>query len=1252
MRKIQRQADTFAWRSAMADTTQWHPLIRHNGEIEPTGRSYNSGSYEIRIPDKESTIGKLIAELGYSAMPPGGIYNREHPEVYIDSVMVHPDHRGQGVAQALVERLAKDHPNHKINPGATTPQGTGFTQRMQELHPDQVDRIAPGYEPYVLDDEDTREFEDNETRRLQFAMRKQAIELTDEEAEAFLKFIEQNNGKLKAKFKEPEKVEPIPAEAFEKMFAPMAPSGKWYHVSPHELAPGTDLIAGGPEGKATSQNFYDMGYGDDEGTLADMGAGRNKHIWVTPDLDDAHFWSAALNAPHIYEVDADDDPQPWNGTGTDGWVTTRAKIRTKVNDALKEASAALRMAASGLSDLSLPSLSEYFPEGEPTPPPSPSSAPTQEVLNRWLKKREQTPNPTPRSMQTWGNKLEKALYQEFMDWWPNSLPAQERKPEESMTHWKHHPTEPITHWMNVEDFLNERYPEAATNSVFGYEDARPSLSRVLLSPEESERSGYIGSGNAITQAFLNLHNKLQGRDWASKEDQRKYFELMLRHIGPNAVKRDPIKAAALVLRYATAVLDKDQELQDLYQMQKEDEVPSTPPVVVDDEDYSYPEESAGDILNQWATQRGRKRPKVKEVKCDQCSGSGRVPVRGGTDPCYKCNGDGAVMADPKAGTPAADLVNAGSKLEKALYNEFMQWWPNSEAAKTRRPETSNTQWEIRPKQPITHWLNVEDFLKERYPEAATGATLGIEQAHGLLQRQVDGEDLPTPEWLESHGYVGNGNAITQAMLGLHNRLNKRKWRDMDDKRRYYELMLRHVGPGAVKRPKTAAIPDLRFEHFKDPQYPATMAFLNGERIGLLRWYPESGLVRSIDVEPPHRGKGVATALVDWTRANAAPHLKPSPVQTEMGKGFDQSYEHKTGAFNPNLVYKLQKEFDTYAGERDLKNPFNNNERGPIGYWPHIESFLKEKYPASHRGLSCGFEDAQYLLDDPDGHFPWLKDDQKIKYETGPEAKSQYGYDPAEIAAGMLLLHNQSHPRRQKWQKADQDRLVDIAQKRYQMQRAYEERQKTASLSDGLLTRLSDEFKQWHKQQPKGSLIGAGTYGGTAQWPNIEKFLSNRYPAAYRGLEFGLEDAGALLDGNEMYHVNPSAKPYETGPDAEAQHGYDPREIVAAMLAMHNSSDEFRMNTDPDIAAADIERLNDIAQKRFEMQRKFEQRTAAHFMYLDGTVDDHLAKASSVLRMAKGIMAGGEADYDDTPYWAVAWDDEDDDDETPHKRKSR
>lgn len=228
------------------------------------------------------------------------------------------------------------------------------------------------------------------------------------------------------------------------------------------------------------------------------------------------------------------------------------------------------------------------------PPPRPAD----KILNEWVNARDSI---TPENLSDWHaapwtNPLEQTLYKEFQhDWWPNSEASKVRSPENVNTGWSFHPDEPITHWLNVEDFLNERYPEAATGGKYGLEHAGPMLQRKvndqMLSPEKMKEYGYIGHGNAITQAMLNLHNKLQGRKWDRPQDQKRYYELMLRHIGPNGKKvsrlaklieamaweeptaRELVTAAHEVMRHANYLESPEgrAHLEQLMQMQQQQE---------------------------------------------------------------------------------------------------------------------------------------------------------------------------------------------------------------------------------------------------------------------------------------------------------------------------------------------------------------------------------------------------------------------------------------------------------------------------------------------------------------------------------------------------------------------------------------------------------------------------------------------------------------------------------------------------------
>ena len=104
------------------------------------------------------------------------------------------------------------------------------------------------------------------------------------------------------------------------------PTGRWFHVSPHRLEAGTVLTPGVVA--PTSRDFYTRdGFAEDSGTLADMGATRPEFVWLSTTVEDAGFWAVTLRASHTYEVQPIDAPRPWNGTGSDGWVTTSAVIR-------------------------------------------------------------------------------------------------------------------------------------------------------------------------------------------------------------------------------------------------------------------------------------------------------------------------------------------------------------------------------------------------------------------------------------------------------------------------------------------------------------------------------------------------------------------------------------------------------------------------------------------------------------------------------------------------------------------------------------------------------------------------------------------------------------------------------------------------------------------------------------------------------------------------------------------------------------
>ena len=207
---------------------------------------------------------------------------------------------------------------------------------------------------------------------------------------------------------------------------------------------------------------------------------------------------------------------------------------------------------------------------------------------------------------------------------------------------------------------------------------------------------------------------------------------------------------------------------------------------------------------------------------------------------------------------------------------------------------------------------------------------------------------------------------------------------------------------------------------------------------------------------------------------------------------------KTAAVNQDFVDRLNTEFsDWYTNGgidqdeawEDHLSPISSDvpARGPVGDWGNVERFLKTNYPAAHKGLGMGLEEAGHVLDGR-SEMPYLKSQGITPYETGPDALATHGYDPAEVASAMLLLHNKSHPFRGDLSQQDQDRLTDIFQKRQQMQRQYEQR--TAAVNQELVDGLHGEFSQWwdENQKDQPEMIGSGEISPWMWEPEAEKVM--------------------------------------------------------------------------------------------------------------------------------------------------------------------
>lgn len=96
-----------------------------------------------------------------------------------------------------------------------------------------------------------------------------------------------------------------------------------------------------------------------------------------------------------------------------------------------------------------------------------------------------------------------------------------------------------------------------------------------------------------------------------------------------------------------------------------------------------------------------------------------------------------------------------------LSKEFDQWW--SEYPHKEDPaKLQETNWKLYPDKPVTHWRNVERFLRDRYPRSALGKAYGYEEASPSMERELlrlSQGSKPTPRC---------GDLVSATMLRLHN----------------------------------------------------------------------------------------------------------------------------------------------------------------------------------------------------------------------------------------------------------------------------------------------------------------------------------------------------------------------------------------------------------------------------------------------------------------------------------------------------
>jgi glutaredoxin-like protein NrdH len=301
-----------------------------------------------------------------------------------------------------------------------------------------------------------------------------------------------------------------------------------------------------------------------------------------------------------------------------------------------------------------------------------------------------------------------------------------------------------------------------------------------------------------------------------------------------------------------------------------------------------------------------------------------------------------------------------------------------------------------------------------------------------------------------------------------------------------------------------------------------------------------------------------------------PHADPQLFQRQVGRGMSVGGEDgytvpgatitkvvrgRTAALDSDLAARLHDEFHDWWGKNKDELFFsepNNHGRGPLGHWPNIEQFLQDRYPAAHKDFDMGREQARHMLDRPQ----MMEDGYFTRYETGPDAVAKHGYDPAEVAAGMLLLHNQTHPHRWDDHQDDLERLTDIVTKRHQMQQQHD------NPTPGLLDGYDTTKIPWHEQDmlhKNQHILDSDT---------LHRYLQKNHPESIRtagaggdlpeGLNFQAHDGWThAYDGDTLIGY---LRPHQNKIDMIKVHPeYRRRGIGTAMLNWH------RDNVDPSIA---------------------------------------------------------------------------------------
>ena len=284
--------------------------------------------------------------------------------------------------------------------------------------------------------------------------------------------------------------------------------------------------------------------------------------------------------------------------------------------------------------------------------------------------------------------------------------------------------------------------------------------------------------------------------------------------------------------------------------------------------------------------------------------------------------------------------------------------------------------------PLTYWDNIEEFLKNKYPAVHRGYRYGEENAASALDNKAMKMPTQYSPW-----------------------------------------------PNSMYHPEYETGPEAVEKHGYDPRQVAA---------GFMYLHTNAHMTARPNSRVPLLSRDIERLSEIFQKRQQMQRDYEERQRTAMPYEYPKRKRAKTqsGILADGTIERVRGEFSDWWDQQDHRGYTPNPAYDAAHYWSNVEKFLKDKYPAAHRGLSYGYEQARPLLKQKNDR-EWGDVPDADPYDAGPEAIEKYGYDPAEIAAAMLYLHNDRRSGRQSFQNADRNLLMKVIRTRHKMQQEYD-----------------------------------------------------------------------------------------------------------------------------------------------------------------------------------------------------------------------